>query len=108
MLCTAVFLVGAALEFVEFVEPVQDCVLPSPLPALLWLCVALGFAGAGLSKRRLRGAALGAESVLVPVTLFMLLTEVFTSNRGLLGFVPFVAIMAAVVYNAIVQTIRGQ
>lgn len=100
MLCAAILLVSAA---VEFTAPVTDCELKS-LEWALWLCLALGFAGAGFSKRRLCGAAIGTGLVLVPLSV----VELFDDFGQFLAVLPFVAILAAVIYHAIIQTIRGQ
>lgn len=104
VLCAAIFFIAAAVELQEIMEPRADCERRSPLEAAPWFCLALGFAVAGLSQRRLRGAAYGAALVLIPSVVFLLLTE---GDFTAIGCLAFVGIMAAVVYNAIAETIRG-
>lgn len=104
MLCAAIFFIAAAVELHTVMEPMADCERRSPLEAAPWFCLAFGFAGAGLSRRRLRGSAYGAALVLIPSVVFLLLTE---ADCTAIGCLAFVGIMAAVVYNAIAETIRG-
>lgn len=69
MASAAFFLTLAAAEFLE---PGAECEIKGPL-WMVWLCLASGFAGAGLAYRPVRGAAMGAGVVLVPALLFAVL-----------------------------------
>jgi hypothetical protein len=94
----AFFLVVAGIEATE---PVGDCAIKGPA-WLLWLFPAFGFGGAGLSHKPLRGALKGLGIALVPAAVLGLFSGL-VSNISLL---PFLAILAVLVFNAIRETIR--
>jgi hypothetical protein len=61
MASAAFFLILALLQITE---RVPECVIPGPCWSP-WHCPALGFGGAGLSKNRLKGAAIGLGVALI-------------------------------------------
>lgn len=73
-----------------------------------WLCCALGFVGAGLSKRPIRGAAIGAAFGLIPAAVIWLLDGLNHDGSSSIGMLVFLGIMAAAFSRAVTQTIRDR
>ena len=54
-----------------------------------WLCCALGFVGAGLSKRPIRGAAIGAAFGLIPAAVIWLPDDLNHDGSSSIGMLVF-------------------